>query len=252
MGNGGAVFRDGNTVVRPSGPHDHATLTLLGALAAEGFPAPVPVGPAAGGGQVFGWIEGDVGVPPFPAWVMTDDALVSAARLLRSFHDVAARLELPSGLRWSEEMADPQGGPIICHNDVCPENVVYRDGRAVALLDFDFAAPGRALWDLAQMARMWAPLRPPGMVVSGMEQLDPLTRLRLLARAYGVERADHATFVELIIESRRISDQFVRRRLAAREPAFLEAWEPLGGEEALDNIHTWLTGKRDAMLAALS
>ena len=29
----------------------------------------------------------------------------------------------------------------MCHNDVCPENVVFRDGIAVALLDFEFAAP---------------------------------------------------------------------------------------------------------------
>ena len=31
-----------------------------------------------------------------------------------------------------------KGGPIVCHNDVCLENVVFRDGEAVGLLDFDF------------------------------------------------------------------------------------------------------------------
>jgi aminoglycoside phosphotransferase (APT) family kinase protein len=252
MGNGGKVFRDGDTVLRPTGLHEEATMALLDALAAEGFPAPMPVGPAADGAQAFRWIEGDVGVPPFPAWVMTDEALASAARLLRSFHDVAARLRLPADLQWPNEMTDPQGGPIICHNDVCPENVVYRDGEAVALLDFDFAAPGRPLWDLAQMARMWAPLRPPAMAVSGMEQLDPFSRLRVVAHAYGVERSDHVTFVELLVESRRVSDQFVRRRLAAREPAFVEAWEPFGGEQALSDIYAWFLDNRDAMLAALS
>lgn len=42
---------------------------------------------------------------------------------------------------------------MLCHNDVCPENVVFRDGRAAALIDFDLAAPGRALWDIAMTAR---------------------------------------------------------------------------------------------------
>ncbi len=55
-------------------------------------------------------------------------------------------------------MADPAGGRIVCHNDVCLENVVFRDGLAVGLLDFDFAAPGRPAYDLAQMARMCVPV----------------------------------------------------------------------------------------------
>ena len=49
-------------------------------------------------------------------------------------------------------MADPEGGPVVCHNDVCLENVVFRNGEAVALLDFDFAAPGRPVYDLACFA----------------------------------------------------------------------------------------------------
>jgi len=55
-------------------------------------------------------------------------------------------------------MADPAGGPVICHNHVCLENVVFREGRAVALIDWDFAAPGRPVYDLAQMARMCVPV----------------------------------------------------------------------------------------------
>ncbi len=43
---------------------------------------------------------------------------------------------------WSRDLADPEGGTAPRHNDVCPKNVVFRDGRAAALIDFDFAAPG--------------------------------------------------------------------------------------------------------------
>lgn len=252
MGHGGKVFREGDLVVRPSGPHDEATITLLGALAAAGFTAPVPAGMTSDGSRLFKWIEGDVGVPPFPAWVMTDEALASAARLLRSYHEAVAGLDLPAGLQWSDEMADPESGSIICHNDVCPENVVYRKGQAVALLDFDFAAPGRPLWDLAQMARMWSPLRPPDLVVNGMEGLDPFHRLGVLAKSYGLAAADRAGFLQVITEARRHADKFVRRRLAAREPRFVQAWEPLGGERALDHIHAWFIDHQDAMLAGLS
>jgi Ser/Thr protein kinase RdoA (MazF antagonist) len=58
----------------------------------------------------------------------------------------------------------PHGGPIAAHNDVCPENVVFRDLEAIALLDFDFAAPGRALDDVGSTISMWAPLRDPRTV----------------------------------------------------------------------------------------
>jgi hypothetical protein len=252
MGNGGEVFREGDTVVRAPGPHDQATNTLLEALAATDFAAPVPLGEAGNHRRSFKWIEGDVGVPPFPGWVLTDDALASAGRLLRSYHEAVARLDLPADLQWSDEMADPHGGPIICHNDVCPENVVYRDGHAVALLDFDLAAPGRPLLDLAHMARMWSPLRPSHLAVAGMEELDPFHRLGVLARAYGLEPSDRAAFVETLIESRAHADRFLRRRLTAREPAFVRAWAPLGGEKALDRIREWFVEHQDAMLAALA
>jgi Ser/Thr protein kinase RdoA (MazF antagonist) len=36
---------------------------------------------------------------------------------------------------------------------------VFRDGRAVALIDFDLAGPGSAIWDFAAAARYWAPLQ---------------------------------------------------------------------------------------------
>ena len=251
MGNGGRVFRDGESVARPSGPHDEAVIALLGALAAAGFPAPVPVEATAGGDRVYRWIEGDVGVPPFPGWVMTDAALASAGRLLRAYHQTVAGVQLPAGLDWSDEMADPEGGPIICHNDVCPENVVYRQGEAIALLDFDFAAPGRPLWDLAQMARMWSPLRPPELVVEGMRGMDPFRRLGILANAYGLDASDRDEFLQVIFESRQRAAQFVRRRLAAGELAFVRAWTPLGGEKALDWIQAWFSEHQVAIRASL-
>jgi aminoglycoside phosphotransferase (APT) family kinase protein len=61
---------------------------------------------------------------------------------------------------WSTELADRRGGPIEAHNDVCPENVVFRGGEAVALLDFDFVAPGRAIDDVGSTISMWAPAKP--------------------------------------------------------------------------------------------
>src|ERR1700680_4051081 len=92
---------------------------------------------------------GGVPVPPDPKWSATDAALGTIRRLMSRFHRAARPFAPSASTTWSDEMADPEGGPVICHNDVCLENVVFRDGEAVALLDFDFAAPGRSVVALA-------------------------------------------------------------------------------------------------------
>src|SRR5204863_7790966 len=81
--------------------------------------------------------------PPYPDWAQSEGALASIAKLIRALHDASRDFTRDRGDAWSAEMADPQpSGPVVCHNDVCLENVVFRGGLAVALLDFDFAAPG--------------------------------------------------------------------------------------------------------------
>ena len=139
----------------------------------------------------------------------------------------------------------------MCHNDVCPENVVFRNGEAVALLDFDLCAPGRPVWDLAQTARMWIPLRPPGLS-SERARLDPFPRLAVLAHAYGLESIDHRPLMEAIVTSKRLGTRFVERRVNAREPAFVEAWKQGGGKAGDDRLIAWLEENREAFLRALA
>jgi hypothetical protein len=143
VANAGAVVRVGGEVRRPSNPHSRTIHRFLSSLAATDFAgASVPLGTETDGRERLEFIEGDVAIPPYPSWVQTDEALASLARLMRRFHAASGQVELAGG-SWSDDMADPEGGTVVCHNDVCVENVVFRDGVAVALLDFDFAAPGR-------------------------------------------------------------------------------------------------------------
>jgi hypothetical protein len=65
------------------------------------------------------------------------------AGLMGRFHDASRTVDISGyisgsargGYSWSAEMADPAGGTLLCHNDVCLENVVFRAGVAVGLLD---------------------------------------------------------------------------------------------------------------------
>ena len=251
MGNRGEVRRVGNTVRRPVGDHSQPVSLLLEHLAAEDFPAPVPIGRDHGGRETFEWIEGDVPVPPYPTWSLTDDALASVGRLLRRYHEAVSSFAPPPHLPWSDELADPCGGPIVCHNDVCPENVVFRNGEAIALLDFDLAAPGRPVWDLAHTARMWIPLRPPELA-DERSHLDPFHRLAVLTAGYGLDSREHQPLVDAIATGKHLATRFVERRVRAGQPAFVEAWEQRRGKAGDERLIAWLKQNRGAFLQALS
>lgn len=224
---------------------------LLEYLRTSGFDgAPTVLGRDPEGRDVYGWIDGEVPIPPFPAWALRNEALVSTARLIRRLHEALSGYEAPPGTSWSIERADPRGGPIICHTDICPENVVFRDGQAIAILDFDFASPGRPVWDLAMAARMWIPLRPRGD--AGADEAATFARrLGRLAAGYGLARSDHEELVDAIVEAQRVGNAFVRRRVEAGEPGFVAMWEDRGGAEWFDGVTAWMEAQRALWLEEL-
>jgi aminoglycoside phosphotransferase (APT) family kinase protein len=251
LGNQGQVVRIGDTVRRPAGPHSEAVNNLLEHLRRSGFDAaPALLGKDPEGRDVYEWIDGDVPIPPFPAWALADEALIGTARLIRRLHDALSDFEAPPEASWSSERSDPRGGTLICHTDICPENVVFREGQAVAILDFDFASPGRPVWDLAMAARMWAVLRPgpdgdpPDATVLGR-------RLGCLAAGYGLAPGDHEEFVDAIVEAQRVGNAFVRGRVEAGEPGFVAMWDERGGAEWFDGVTAWMEGQRSLWLEAL-
>ncbi|MDX6197883.1 MAG: hypothetical protein QOJ79_1034 [Actinomycetota bacterium] len=185
------------------------------------------------------FIEGDVPLTPYPAWAQSDQALASISTLMGQFHE-ASRGFADTGLPWNSELADPAGGTMICHNDVCLENVVFREGVAVALLDFDFAAPGRAVYDIAQMARMCVPLDDEETAASrGWLAADLPGRLRLVADSYGLDGAARATLLDVLRDLMARSGEFVLRRVAAGDENFRQMLEELGGVTRFDRRRHW-------------
>jgi hypothetical protein len=126
VANAGAVIRQGLHVLRPSNPHTRSIHAVLRHVHNAGFDgASIPVGVEDDGRERLMFVSGDVALPPYPTWAQSDDALVSIARLLRRYHDAAVGFDL-DGHSWSDELSDPAGGSMLCHNDVCWENVVFR------------------------------------------------------------------------------------------------------------------------------
>ncbi|MFB7499307.1 phosphotransferase [Streptomyces sp. NPDC056161] len=253
MVNVGAVFRQGELVERPAPRNARALHAYLLALKEHGFDAaPAPVGLTAGGREQLTFIPGDVALPPFPDWAMTSSALVSVGSLLRRLHETSAVVAVDARAAWPRDLADPEGGTMLCHNDVCPENVVFRDGRAAALIDFDLAAPGRALWDFAMTARYWVPMLDPGSATALYPHgMDAAARLRILADSYGLSAGDRAELPGVIEQATEVCRAFVARRVADGDPVYLQALAERGGWERWDRMQTWLLDHRQTFTAAL-
>lgn len=253
MANAGAVFRRGALVERPASRNAHALHAHLLALKEHGFDAaPTPVGLTADGREQLTFIPGDVALPPFPPWVLTTTALESVGTLLRRLHEVSVTIAVDADVEWPQDLSDPEGGTMVCHNDVCPENVVFRDGRAAALIDFDLAAPGRPLWDVAMTARYWVPMLDPVSAAAVYPAgLDAPARLRTLADGYGLSPGERAELPGVIEQATEICRAFVARRVADGDPVYLQALADRGGWERWDRLQAWLTDHRETFTVAL-
>lgn len=195
--NRGLVVRVGDTVRRPLRSTSAATHALLAHLHDVGFDgAPRFLGVDSRQREVLTFIPGEAVTPPYPSWALTDSALDSVASLLRRYHAAVADFDW-SPYSWPASPPPPYGGEIVSHNDTNLDNVVFREGRAVALIDFDLASPGCRLWDVAATARLWSPLRSPDDV-SDARRGHELRRFSVFVAAYGPDDWGAAELVEAV------------------------------------------------------
>ncbi|MEI7744697.1 MAG: phosphotransferase [Chloroflexota bacterium] len=200
MGSGGAVVRVGGTVRRPVRSQSAAVAAFLRHLEDIGFEgAPRHLGLDDQGREKLTYVEGDVGMPPFPAWVGGLDVLLGVARLQRALHVAAASFAAPADAAWDRaNLPAPGPSAIVCHNDLCVENVVVRDGRVVAFIDFDFAAPSDPLLDIAIAARHWIPMRDAADIDPALRAvgLDQVARFRAFCDAHELDQVRREAVVE--------------------------------------------------------
>jgi len=228
VANAGQVVRVGDTVRRPAGPQSPAVQAFLAHLHARGFDgAPRPLGFDEQGREMLTYVPGDVPhheVPP--GWCLGEDVLLDVVALTRAMHEAGRGFVPPPGAQWSWPPAAEHRTDVIGHNDLCRENVVFRDGRPVAFVDFDFAGPSSPEWDMAGVLRHWV-LGLPG---------DRVARARLAVEAYPLDpaRVTHALLGRL-----EWGIALVRARAAAGEPGFVAMWES-GIEQANLDRRAWV------------
>ena len=249
LANAGKVVRIGATVRRPAGANRAAMHALLDHLESVGFDgAPRVLGIDERDRSVLTYVEGDVAVPPYPAWSASAELLVSVAELQRRYHDAVRRFVPPPDAAWTTALTPgaAPGGALVGHNDLCLENVVCQDGRAIAFIDFDFAAPVEPLWDVAIALRHWVPVKHPGDLDEARADVDQAARFGAYCDVYGVPERSRRHVVRLGL---RFLDQAygaMKARAEAGLPAYVEAWtNGYGGQNR--RARSWLEANAAAL-----
>jgi hypothetical protein len=198
-----AVHRLGDVVVRDANawtPTVHALLRHLGDVGFAGAPRIVGSGFDAEGRETLTFIPGEF-THPGP-WSLEGAASVGA--LLRQLHAATASFQPPADANWYAWFGRKLGGQhkVIGQCDVAPWNIVAREGRAFALIDWDRAGPVDPLVELAQACWLNAKLHDD--VVAEREGLpgvdERAKQLRAIVDAYGLSARQRRGFFERIVE----------------------------------------------------
>ncbi|MFI6466166.1 phosphotransferase [Streptomyces sp. NPDC050528] len=169
------VVRLGETVRRtPTPPERSAFVTGLLALfeRRQWAGAPRFLGTDERGREMFQYIEGRAAASLGErSAARADDSLVRVARLVRTFHDLTH--------------GTPQAGDqdVVCHNDLAPKNTVYDSAwHPLAFVDWDLAAPGERVHDVAHVCWQYLDLGP------GITDVpETARRIALICEAYGLD-----------------------------------------------------------------
>jgi hypothetical protein len=184
------VVRIGQTVRRPAHRNTPTVQSLLKHLEEKGFDeAPRALGIDKEGREMVSYINGTAGHYPLRPYVLSESTLIQVALLLRRYHDASASFSPPATSGWGCPVAGRR--EVFCHGDAGPYNIIFRNGKPVALIDFERATPGPRIWDIGFAVYRFAPLcdLPEAGLTPGFLRRIAL-RIRAFLTAYGVAESN--------------------------------------------------------------
>lgn len=221
-GREGSIFRTQDKVVRPAGPWTETIHSLLRYLENAGFnAAPKVYGVDEQGNEILSYLEGEVFNYPLTGNIASKQALVSAAKLLREYHDVTSKYidqHNVGAMRWMLPIREPI--EVICHGDFAPYNVVLNGEQTTGIIDFDTAHPAPRSWDLAYALYCWAPFKTHEYDAMGNLH-SQIERAKQFCDAYGVSAAQRETLVDAMIDRIQALVDFMHEEAKAGNEAFV-------------------------------
>jgi Phosphotransferase enzyme family len=156
-GNVSNVHRSGDTVRRELKPESIKIHTLLKYLENKGFAfAPKFLGIDEENREILTFIEGEAGNYPLKKYMWSNEALIEIGKMLRLYHEAVSGF--PMDESWQPIDNTPQPFEVVCHNDFAVYNIIFKHEKPAGIIDFDHAAPGPRLWDIAYALYTCVPL----------------------------------------------------------------------------------------------
>ena len=255
------IVRIGDTVRRPRGPWSDSVASYLLHLERVGFGAsPRYFGVDEQGRDILEFVPGAVpGQPVVETWAAAGSVLRAIALLLERLHSSSASFVAPAHACWFGDDLEvelpvevpPAPRPeIVSHFDVTPQNVVFRSGEPVALIDFDLTRPGTRLQDVINTAMWWVPLFPPEDRDPALAAVDVPTRLSTFVDSYGLGDAERMAFLEVAIDGATRAWYRMQANAEHRGGGWARMWNDGVGERILRR-RAWLLEHRATLDRAL-
>ena len=197
------AVRAGGAVLTEGGAWTPSVVALLRHLEEAGFdgaPRVVGDGRAPDGRMALTYVPGE---SPHPhAW--PDETVHEVGALLRRLHDATGTFVPPAGAVWQSTYLRTigDGDVVLGHGDAAPWNIVGRDRRAEALVDWEHAGPVDRMTELAYAAWLNAQLHDDDVAeLQGLPEAATRARqLHAILDGYGLPAVRRPGLVDRMVE----------------------------------------------------
>ena len=102
--------------------------------------------------EILSLLHGEPAFSPWPPPLQSLAGIRELASWLGDYHRAVRDFRPPADALWQGQEEEWRLGMVIRHGDLGPWNSIWNGDRLAGFIDWDFAAPGHALGDLAQLA----------------------------------------------------------------------------------------------------
>ncbi len=249
-GRGATIYRDGDVVYRPLqnwSPTIHQVLKHLEYFNVDECPKFIGI---TDNQEILSFVAGDTYNYPLIGAIASDEALISAGKLLRKIHDSTVSLLDQIDVSKQPWMLEPKEPfEVICHGDFAPYNVALSANTVVGVFDFDTAHPAPRLWDLAYSVYCWAPFKTDNNDKLGTIS-DQVTRAKWFCDSYGATESERGHLVDAMIQRLQALVSFMRKESDNGNASFAENIDQ-GHLQGYRNDIEYISANKQNILRAL-
>lgn len=224
-GREGAIFLQGERVVRPANPWTEEVHSFLRFLRERGIDyVPIPYGRNEEGQEVLSFVEGKIFHEALPVSLYTDEFLRSVAKLLLDYHSHSKEYISRLTGRENYMLSPVEPIEVMCHGDFAPYNVTVEGDLPKGIIDFDTLHPGPAMWDVVYGIYRFVPFMCPTNPEYKGPLKEQIRRMKVFLDAYGISKEQREQVVPLLLQ-----------RLAHLTD-YMKCQAALGNQDVISNI----------------